>query len=119
MDVEHYRQQLLRLRTELAARLKRAESRVQTQVPDAPDDAGDASALDEVASEAASEAERDAALLTRIDDALVRIADGRYGRCLVDGGQIETTRLDAVPWAEYCVRHQRLVESASPPKPTM
>ncbi len=40
-------------------------------------------------------------------------ADGRYGRCLVDGGPIGTKRLDAVPWAPYCIKHQRLLEAAS------
>jgi len=37
--------------------------------------------------------------------ALDRIADGTYGTCSVDGGEIETERLDADPAARTCKAH--------------
>jgi RNA polymerase-binding transcription factor DksA len=37
----------------------------------------------------------------------------------VDGGPIELKRLEAIPWALYCVRHQKLREVTSRPKPTL
>jgi hypothetical protein len=37
---------------------------------------------------------------------------------LADGGPIEAKRLDAVPWAAYCIRHHRLPEAASRPRPS-
>jgi RNA polymerase-binding transcription factor DksA len=41
--------------------------------------------------------------LARIDEALVRIQQGNYGRCLSCGGPIGTQRLRAVPEARYCM----------------
>ena len=75
---------------------------------------------DEAASEDFYEAELNAAFLQQVRDALRRIDDGTYGSCLVDGGTIDEKRLDAVPWAAYCTKHQNLLEAASRPKlPTL
>jgi RNA polymerase-binding transcription factor DksA len=41
--------------------------------------------------------------LARIDEALIRIEEGNYGRCLSCGGPIGLQRLRAVPEARYCV----------------
>ena len=45
------------------------------------------------------------ALLNEIDEALVRIQDGRYGRCLATGKPIGKARLKAKPWAQYCYEY--------------
>jgi DnaK suppressor protein len=82
-------------------------------------DAGDVSIADESESEDFTEAELDAAMLQQVQAALRRIDNGTYGLCLVDGGPIDPKRLDAVPWAPYCTRHQKLLEAASRPKPTL
>jgi DnaK suppressor protein len=70
-----------------------------------------ADALDEVqlASErdlAIRNLQRESELSRSICSALVRIKDGSYGVCLHCGGEIKATRLDAVPWAKYCIRCQ-------------
>jgi DnaK suppressor protein len=44
---------------------------------------------------------------------LKRIDDGTFGQCAVDGGPIEAKRLDAIPWAPYCLKHQTLLEAAA------
>ncbi len=119
MDVEPYRRRLLDLATSLSNRTVSDAGRAREQTADSPVDAGDASAATESASEDFTEAELDATVLQQVRDALRRIDDGTYGRCLVDGGPIETKRLDAVPWAAYCIKHQRLLEAASRPKPTL
>lgn len=41
-------------------------------------------------------------ILDKIDAALQRIADGRYGKCLKDGVEISRDKLMEEPWAEYC-----------------
>lgn len=48
-----------------------------------------------------------------------RIESKTYGRCLIDGAPIDPKRLDAVPWASCCLRHRKLLEAASKPKPTL
>jgi len=48
----------------------------------------------------------DMSLMRQIKEALVRIADQSYGICQECQTAISTKRLDAVPWASYCVRCQ-------------
>lgn len=48
----------------------------------------------------------DQALITEIDAALQRIKDGTYGKCLQDGKPIPEKRLQALPWAAYCIQHE-------------
>ncbi|TVM33639.1 TraR/DksA C4-type zinc finger protein [Oceanidesulfovibrio marinus] len=43
--------------------------------------------------------------LVLVDEALQRIANGSYGRCLDCGEEISLDRLHAKPWAQYCRRH--------------
>ena len=119
MNVEVYKRVLLDLRTTFSARLSGDAANGRAQRLDVAGDAADAAVVDESGSEDFSEAERDWAILTQIDAALRRIDDGTYGRCAVDGAPIEQNRLDAVPWAAYCVRHQTLLEAAFRPNPTL
>ncbi|MDI9431824.1 MAG: TraR/DksA C4-type zinc finger protein [Planctomycetota bacterium] len=49
-------------------------------------------------------------ILHEIDDALNRIAEGTYGICEGTGKPIPKARLEAQPWARYCVDYARMVE---------
>lgn len=49
-------------------------------------------------------------ILHEIDDALNRIAEGTYGICEGTGEPIPKARLEAQPWARYCVEYARMVE---------
>jgi DnaK suppressor protein len=50
----------------------------------------------------------DMSLLRQIKDALVRIEDQSYGICQECAVPISGKRMDAVPWANYCLRCQDL-----------
>lgn len=50
------------------------------------------------------------ALLTEVQDALKRIDEGTYGRCVVCGQPIPERRLEAIPWASRCVQHEADLE---------
>jgi DnaK suppressor protein len=115
MTTQEYKRRLLELEAQLSARTTRERQSARDQVIDSPGDAADESVADEGMSEDYSEAELDAAVLQQVRDALRRIDDGTFGRCVVDGGPIEPKRLEAVPWAPYCLKHQRLLEAASQP----
>lgn len=119
MNLNTYKQRLLALQDSLSARLRRDSERGREQTPDSATDTGDMAVLDEGESEDFSEAELDATTLRQVRDALQRIENGTYGQCLVDGGPIEAARLDAVPWAPYCLKHQKLLEAASRPRPSL
>ena len=61
---------------------------------------------------AEAEQERLLAYLDSLDDALERIAEGRYGQCIVCGGPISTDRLEGLPCAERCTQCQRKLAKA-------
>jgi DnaK suppressor protein len=48
----------------------------------------------------------DVMLLREIDQALVRMSDGSFGTCQECDEPISLKRLDALPWARYCVSCQ-------------
>src|SRR5436190_8830363 len=41
-----------------------------------------------------------------LTNAVKRISQGTFGECAQCGAEIETKRLEAIPWARYCVRCQ-------------
>ncbi|MCL4781497.1 MAG: TraR/DksA family transcriptional regulator [Bryobacterales bacterium] len=53
---------------------------------------------------------RIAAKVRQIREAINRIHDGSYGECLRCEEPIPVKRLNAVPWAIYCVRCQEIVD---------
>ncbi|HEX6904507.1 MAG TPA: TraR/DksA family transcriptional regulator [Thermoanaerobaculia bacterium] len=48
--------------------------------------------------------------LLQIENALRRMDEGGYGRCANCGQQINILRLEAVPWARFCIDCQELAE---------
>jgi DnaK suppressor protein len=119
MDVNSYKQRLLELEARLSSDLKRDVASGRDQLIDTAGDIGDASVADEAESEDFAEGELDSATLQQVQAALRRIENGTFGQCLVDGGSIELARLDAIPWAPYCIKHQRQLEAGSQAKPTL
>jgi RNA polymerase-binding transcription factor DksA len=53
---------------------------------------------------------RHSRLLCDVKAAMARIEDGRYGFCENCEEAIAPRRLDAVPWARYCVRCQDSID---------
>jgi len=49
-------------------------------------------------------------VLTEIDGALTRIAEGSFGRCRTCDGLIPEERLEALPWATECIDCRRREE---------
>jgi DnaK suppressor protein len=45
-------------------------------------------------------------LLTEVQDALKRIENGTYGRCVDCGRPIPEKRLEAIPWAARCAQDE-------------
>ena len=114
MNIQRYKERLLKLEKDFSDRAEREAALGRSQTADSSRDAGDTSVADEAASEDFAEAELDSTVLQQVRDALRRIDDGTFGRCLVDGGPIEPKRLDAIPWTQYCLKHQTRAEAAAP-----
>jgi len=49
-------------------------------------------------------------LLQMVEGALVRISEGTYGECVSCGSEINSRRLEAVPWARHCIGCQEKLE---------
>jgi len=56
-------------------------------------------------------------LLREIDDALQRIEQHTYGICEGAGKPIPKARLEAQPWARYCIEYARMLEKGLVTKP--
>ncbi len=54
--------------------------------------------------------ENDSRQLILINEALERVDDEEYGECQNCNKEINPKRLDAIPWARYCLNCQELVE---------
>jgi DnaK suppressor protein len=118
MELAGVRQRLQQERTRrlaLAQRLRQEEAQ--------PFESGELSKVDQHPAELGSETfERELQLTTLtiveaelkdIDDALRRLDDGTYGICEECGKRIDEARLEAMPWARYCVVDQARVEALS------
>jgi DnaK suppressor protein len=46
-----------------------------------------------------------------VENALARLEEGDFGACDECEEKMSKKRLDAIPWARYCVSCQELVES--------
>jgi DnaK suppressor protein len=104
---------LLDLERQLAERLG-AEVETARDAQDDQPDVGDLAHVDELKEAYFALPETDSAILAAVRAALRRIEDGTYGVCLVDGEPIHETRLEAVPWAPYCLKHQSELEERAP-----
>ncbi|MCW5983046.1 MAG: TraR/DksA family transcriptional regulator [Bryobacteraceae bacterium] len=76
-----------------------------------------ADALDEVQYAAERELairtlDRESNMLRLVRSALQRIEDGSYGICANCEEPINPRRLNAVPWAPYCIRCQEIADQA-------
>jgi DnaK suppressor protein len=110
VDIQHYKARLLALEQDMSIRTLRETALGRDQTADSPRDSGEASVADEAASLEFASAERTSTILTQVRDALLRIADGTFGTCIVDGEPIEHKRLEALPWTQYCLKHQALLD---------
>src|SRR5215831_12148128 len=113
MNIERFRKRLLSLEKTLSDQIERHVQHGRDQTSeDTVRDVGDESVAEEAASAQFTEAEIDSTTLQQVRDALKRIEDHTFGKCIVDGQPIEKKRLEAMPWTPYCLKHQQLQESA-------
>lgn len=73
-------------------------------------DAMDQAALEYEKQAALHKARTDRQLRKNVMQALERIRQGTYGECQSCGGEIEPKRLEALPFARYCIKCQEEME---------
>jgi len=117
-DIEHFEQMLLLKRREIISNVNEMEG--ETLKKSRLDASGDLSSMPiHMADIGTDNYEQEFALglmdserklLKEIDDALQRIEQKTYGICEGTGKPIPKARLEAQPWARYCVEYARMLE---------
>lgn len=105
-----YRDKLLSRREGLFKQVTEAEMSSRERDLEATQDPADMAANAYTKELLISMSANDRRLLNLIDEALARIETGGYGKCVNCGEAITERRLEAVPWARYCLRCQDLLE---------
>lgn len=111
-DIERLRQKLEFQRHDTRQFLRRLEQEVECLDADTTQDSPDLSVIslsDESLFERSSERR---IVLRLIEAALRRITDGSFGVCIGCGENIQTRRLEALPWTQFCLRCQGELEEA-------
>jgi DnaK suppressor protein len=105
-ELEKYKVILLAKQAELSGGLRTRDGILIEKTPDALDEV-------QLAGErelAIRNLDREASLLRNVRAALFRINDGSYGVCLHCDEDIKPKRMDAVPWAAFCIRCQEAAD---------
>jgi DnaK suppressor protein len=108
--VKTYRDRLLARRESLFSQVTEAELSSRERDLEATQDPADMAANAYTKELLISMSANDRMLLQLIDEALQRVEKGEYGECINCGEQVQIKRLDAVPWARYCLKCQDLQE---------
>jgi DnaK suppressor protein len=108
--MKSYRDKLLARRESLFSQVTEAEMSSRERDLEATQDPADMAANAYTKELLISMSANDRKLLQLIDEALERVERGGYGECVNCGEPLTEKRLDAVPWARYCLKCQDLQE---------
>ncbi len=108
--MKSYRDTLLSRRESLFSQVTEAEMSSRERDLEATQDPADMAANAYTKELLISMSANDRRLLALIDEALLRIEGGKFGDCVNCGEPVQEKRLDAVPWARYCLKCQDLQE---------
>ena len=105
-ELEKYKAMLQAKQGELSSGLRHRDEIVIEKTPDALDEV-------QLAGErelAIRNLDREASLLRNVRAALFRLNEGSYGICMHCEEEIKPKRLEAVPWAAFCIRCQEAAD---------
>ncbi|HEV7902911.1 MAG TPA: TraR/DksA family transcriptional regulator [Pyrinomonadaceae bacterium] len=108
--LKSYRDRLLARREGLFRQVTEAEMSSRERDLEATQDPADMAANAYTKELLISMSANDRGLLALIDEALHRIETGGFGECVNCGEPVPEKRLEAVPWARYCLKCQDLQE---------
>ncbi len=105
-ELEKYRTALEAKQAEIGASLRNRGDIVIEKAADAIDEVQLAGERDL----AIRNLDRESVLLRKVKAALARIEDGSFGTCIHCEEEIGPKRLNAVPWAPFCIRCQEAAD---------
>jgi DnaK suppressor protein len=101
---------LLKKQSELRADLARLKGEAREVAAAEVRDNTDEAVADQDTGEALQEVTLESKTLEQVEDALQRVADGTYGKCVTCGRPIPPARLEAIPWTPYCIDDQEKLD---------
>ena len=109
-DIERLRQRLESQRHETRQFLRGVEQEAQALGADSVQDSADRSVISVSKEFLFERSSQRRTILRLIEAALKRIADGSFGVCVGCGDDIQSRRLEALPWTQFCLRCQGELE---------
>jgi DnaK suppressor protein len=109
-DLEKYRKLLEEKKATLSAEIAKTRSAEVETTEEATQDIADKAVSSYTREFLYSLTDGERTTLLQIDDAISRIDEGTYGFCVHCGTAMTERRLNAVPWAPYCLDCQELAE---------
>lgn len=109
-EMEKYRRLLDDKKSSLSAEIAKTRSAEEETTEESTQDIADKAVSSYTREFLYSLTDGERNTLLYIDDALARIEEGNYGLCLNCGQLMTEKRLNAVPWAPYCLDCQELSE---------
>jgi len=101
--LEYYKKKLQARREELLKTIARTEEEGRTADDDPTVDLADKAANSYTKEFLFGQTNTDRNMLQLIDEALDRIKENTYGTCVECEEELQQKRLEALPWARYCV----------------
>jgi DnaK suppressor protein len=108
--VDYYRKKLQAKREDLVRNIERTEEEGRAADEDTTVDLADKAANSYTKEFLFGQTNTERNLLRLIDEGLKRMKDGGFGECANCEKEIQQKRLEAVPWAKYCVECQEKQE---------
>ncbi len=109
-QLEKFKKQLEERQQMLRRAVARTEVDGRTQDEDSAQDIADRAASSYNKEFLFHQSNNDRQLLQMVDGALARIEDGTFGQCISCSADINSKRLEAVPWTRYCIECQEKME---------
>ena len=111
-SIERFKRKLQVRHRELQSGVAQTQQNLRTAQHDYGKDEGDRANTSLAREIDLAQKSRDRALLTSVDAALKRISEGTFGNCLNWGQEINTKRLEAIPWVRHCITCQELIDGS-------
>ncbi|SRR5258708_30835281 len=108
--VRVFRDKLVDRRESLVGQVQEAERYSRERDSEATQDPADMAANAYTKELMVSMSDNDRQLLKMIDEAVERMEGGSYGKCIRCENVLPEKRLEAVPWARFCIACQDLQE---------
>jgi RNA polymerase-binding protein DksA len=118
-EIDHFRKRLLAMKRRISGDVSQLVDEAQRPIggeasgnlSDVPVHPADVSAENYEEEVTLDLIEGESRILKEIDDALARIENGTFGRCENCHQAIPKERLEAVPYARYCIRCARELQA--------